>query len=749
MNCLLKENSCYWYGGGASVCTLYCSTVISNQGALGGGALWSELHSCALTGNSASCGAGAAESSLTNCTLTGNVAIGGGAGDWGGSTGGAFRSTLDNCIVYFNQNASGDSNYDSGSVLNYCYTAPLPANGVGNRAADPQLASLSHLSANSPCRGAGSTAGITGTDIDGEPWANPPSIGCDECHPGTVTGPLTVSLQANYTRVAVGYPVRFTASIEGRTTESVWSFDDGVVAINKPVITHVWTEPGEYRVALWVFNDSHWEGVSAFLTVIVDQRTRYVAAGNPNPIYPYSSWATAATNIQDAVDASAVGGLVLVTNGTYASGGRPSIGYLTNRVAVEKPLSLLSVNGPEFTVIQGFQVPGTTNGYNAIRCIYLADGAVLSGFTLTNGATLRDDDLGQVEVDRRGGGVWGEASAVVSNCLVLGNSAVYGGGASGGSLWHCTLAGNSAGYSGGGAYGGSLCNCTLVGNSAGGGGGASSAVLNNCTLTRNSADYGGGAIDVRDEDGAIGTLINCTLTGNSARISGGGAYSSTLYNCIVYFNTASEDANYDRAGRFCSWLDSCCTTPLPIGGVGNITNAPLYVDQVGGNLRLQPDSPCINSGNNAYVTTAADLDGNPRIVSGTVDIGAYEYQGTGSVISYAWLQQYGLPMDGSADYADPDHEGINNWQEWRCLTCPTNAQSALRLLPPVLTRTNTTVAWESVAGVSYFLERSTNLASPFTLLGTDIVGQASTTSYTDTNAVGTGPAFYRVSVNYP
>jgi hypothetical protein len=39
-------------------------------------------------------------------------------------------------------------------------------------------------------------------------------------------------------------------------------------------------------------------------------------------------------------------------------------------------------------------------------------------------------------------------------------------------------------------------------------------------------------------------------------------------------------------------LNYSCTTPLPTKGVGNITNAPLFVDYSGGNLRLQSNSPC-------------------------------------------------------------------------------------------------------------------------------------------------------------
>ena len=746
------------------------------------------LTNCVITGNS---GGGASGGTLYNCTLTGNSALPDMYGD-DGCGGGAFDCTLYNCIVYFNT-ASAGTNYDTSSTLNYCCTTPLPTNAVGNIAVDPQLASASYLSADSPCRGAGSAAYASGSDIDGEAWGNPPSIGCDEYHAGALTGPLTVTLLAIYTNVAVGYPVSLTALIEGRTTDSVWDFGDGDVAINEPYVSHRWTEAGDYLVALWAFNESLPGGVSTTVTIhVVAHPVYYVAATSTNPQPPYAEWATAATDIQDAVDAAAVGGTVLVSNGVYATGGWAGSGTMTTRVVVYNPLTLLSVNGPQFTVING----GGTN-----QCVSLTDGASLSGFTLTNGfagsgggvsctstnafltncvitgnsasssfgdwggggangGTLYNCTLTSNSANNGSGGAYrstlynctltnnsggGADGCTLYNCTVTGNSGQYdGGGASGCSLYNCALTGNSAtdGY-GGAVSSCTLYNCTLTGNSASSGGAAYGALLYNCTVTGNSAQYaGGGAND--------STLYNCTVTGNSAQSYGGGASGCTLYNCIVYFNTASGGgANYDSYNT----LNYCCTAPLPTSGVGNFTNAPLFVGYANGNLRLQANSPCINSGNNAYVTTATDLDGNQRIVSGTADIGAYEYQGAGSVISYAWLQQYHLPTDGSADYADPDHDGMNNWQEWICGTNPTNALSALKMTAATPTNNppGTVVTWESVSGIIYTLQRSSNLAAQpaFSLIQTNIVGQAGTTSCTDTNATGAGPFFYRVGVKWP
>jgi hypothetical protein len=474
--------------------------------------------------------------------------------------------------------------------------------------------------------------------------------------------------------------------------------------------------------------------------------TNYVWLNSPRSAPPFATWSTAAHSIQDAVDAASAGDLILVTNGLYATGGRAVFRTMTNRVAITKAVTVLSVSGPGATTIEGQASPGTNNGPGAIRCVYLADGAVLSGFGLRHGAT---HSAGDILRERSGGGVWCEsASAVVTNCALMASSAaLFGGGAYSGTLNNCTLAGNSTFYYGGGAARATLNNCTLTGNSAGwDGGGTYEATLNNCLLTGNSAQFGGGA--------SYGVLNNCTLTGNSATEetagSGGGAYGSTLNNCIAYYNDAVlTGSNYDA-----STLNYCCTMPWPEGGAGNVTNEPAFVDLAGGDFRLQSNSPCINAGNNShltnsYSTNCLDLDGNPRIAGGTVDMGAYEFQNPASIVSYAWLQQYSLPTDGSADSADPDGDLMSNYQEWQADTDPTNALSVLRiefrsLGPPV------TVQFASSSNRLYTLLRSTTLSGP----AWNAVSGANDMPGTGGALLLTDPApppsvFYRVRVRVP
>jgi hypothetical protein len=89
------------------------------------------------------------------------------------------------------------------------------------------------------------------------------------------------------------------------------------------------------------------------LTLHSTAATHYVDVNSPGPVAPYTSWATAATNIQDAVDASTSGDTVLVTNGVFQTGSRAVYRAVLNRVTVTQAISVQSVNGPAVTSIVG------------------------------------------------------------------------------------------------------------------------------------------------------------------------------------------------------------------------------------------------------------------------------------------------------------------------------------------------------------------------------------------------------------
>ena len=94
--------------------------------------------------------------------------------------------------------------------------------------------------------------------------------------------------------------------------------------------------------------------------------THYVNVNNPTPVAPYTSWATAATNIQDAVEEAVDNDRVLVTNGVYDAGGAVTPGYACmNRVVITEDITVQSVNGPKHTLIVGAEATGGGNGPDA------------------------------------------------------------------------------------------------------------------------------------------------------------------------------------------------------------------------------------------------------------------------------------------------------------------------------------------------------------------------------------------------
>ena len=387
-----------------------------------------------------------------------------------------------------------------------------------------------------------------------------------------------------------------------------------------------------------------------------------------------------------------------------------------------------------------------------------------------------------------GGGAY---SCFMSNCVVTGNRANWGGGTAGVVLYNCTVSSNTAGgygggvltgmaidstiadnknfgWGGGGLYESRAQNCSIRGNYSTNGGGVYWSYITNCVIESNSATYGGGTYNgvvvrcilrgnvASNSGGGLydGTIRGCLVAGNSAREGGGGTYflnggslenctvagNSSDYagglcfgsadNCEIYSNSASAaQAAQGRQNYLNATLNRTCTEPLPESGANNFTNAPCFVSAEGGDYRLAPDSPCIDAGTNkAWMSDSIDLDGRPRIIHRTVDLGAYE----------ALL----------ADW-DTDADRMRDWQEIYAGTDPDDSNSFLYVEAVVSSEAaGNVVRWPSVDGKRYRVDRSTNLVSdPFLFnVQSNIPAVTPMNTVTDTTAVGDGPWCYRVQV---
>ncbi|MBP7830184.1 MAG: hypothetical protein KA248_09735 [Kiritimatiellae bacterium] len=416
---------------------------------------------------------------LQNCTVVSNQLIGLGGG---GGIHHTSRGVVENCVVQYNyddaflQNHLGTAN----GAWRYSCTTSLVA-GVGNTDADPLFADPGaanfRLTDSSPCVNTGLNDPWMGgeTDLDGNPRIRVGIVdmGAFEHYPTALQCTLLGGPRSGWDQLAVVF-TGFVGGADAAITYYGWDFDDdGAPDLEGPglaVVTNVY-DPGFYDVSLVVSNGSGARAAFRQADYIrVYPSVVHVAPGG-TPVFPYATWATAATNPADTTAATRDGSTVLVSNGVYV---------LTAQVVISNSVLFQSVNGPTVTVF---------NGNGAVRAFSLSStGAVVSGFMITN------------SVATSGGGVYMSAG-LVQNCWVISNRATAGGSAGGGVRM----------------TGGTLRNCLVVGNrapstSAAQGGGvsaASGAVIENCTVVRNSAYSNAGGIQG-------GTVVNCIVLFNTA-----------------------------------------------------------------------------------------------------------------------------------------------------------------------------------------------------------------------------------------
>jgi hypothetical protein len=264
-----------------------------------------------------------------------------------------------------------------------------------------------------------------------------------------------------------------------------------------------------------------------------------------------------------------------------------------------------------------------------------------------------------------GGVIVSNGPASLNACLISGNQANLGGGMSSftadSTLIDCVFAGNVGVNEGGGMHnldssptltdcafvdnsGGAMLNdlnsgpllkrCVFIGNSAWENGGAianlgSSPTLVNCILKGNMTDKSGGAIF---NSFSSPGMFNCTFVENSAAVKGGAisdfsSSSPVLTNCILWDNRAGSPplANSFHSDSSSAPVVTFCAVENGYAGAGNIDADPLFAGPADGDTHLTWNSPCRDSGSNAAVADPLDVEEDPRVVFGTVDMGADEF----------------------------------------------------------------------------------------------------------------------------
>ncbi len=356
--------------------------------------------------------------------------------------------------------------------------------------------------------------------------------------------------------------------------------------------------------------------------------------------------------IQEGIDAAVDGDIVLVADGTYTGPGNKDLDFRGMNIAVR------SEHGAESTVIDcendgrgarfhsGESPECTLEGFTIRAGSAEFGGAVKTDISTNSCPSILNCIIVGNYASNRGGGVFFDTSAFLSDCLISGNvTDGAGGGVCLGSGYpvveKCTISNNRANsqgawnIGGGGMY---ICLCTPVINACrimdnfaacfnvDGSGGitqvTADGLISNCIIYNNDSCRGGG-IYLHDSSPAI---TNCTITQNSTSLAGGAItcyyYSyPQIVNCISW-NNYSQSEIFIRS----EYPSFATVTYSDIEGgwtgEGNIDIDPRFVDPGKEDFHLLFESPCIDTGCDAGIYV--DIDGDSRPLGNGFDMGADE-----------------------------------------------------------------------------------------------------------------------------
>jgi autotransporter-associated beta strand protein/predicted outer membrane repeat protein len=657
VDCAFENNLALTAGAGiydtASSPTLLNVTFTGNSTSGNGGGVADDngssptLTDCIFNSNAAADGGGMYNGSscsptLGDCVFVSNSAVDGGALYTGSST-----PTLNNCTITANTAsvAGGAAFNGSGALVNvnnsilWGDTAPS-----GAEISNPSAASVSYSDVS------GGFSGLANVNAN----------------PLFVASPGNLELEPYSPCVNVGNPSAVPAGVFSDLAgfpRQVGRVDLGAYECQVIYVDAASTSGGN--------NGSSWANaytsLSSALSAAKWGEEIYVAGGT----YVPGSSLTSTFDLKDNV--SIFGGYAgiaasnsyTVNYTTYATTLSGAVGSSTKAYHVvtgENTDSTITLSG---LTITGGDADGTATSMqnvggglyggspNMINCTFTNNTATSAG-----GAAYLDSNLPTLtnctftsNSAENGGAVYdANVSPTFIDCTFTSNSASGGVGAGGAisstlsptlTLTGCTLRSNTASGDGGGLYFANVSStvtaCVFNGNSAPGGGavyssGQYTSNFTNSVFDANTSTSGIGGGAGIDGLGSGLILVNCTFTANAAKNGGdGGAINIfgggvTLTNCILWNDSASSGDGVHVSNASAPIVTYSDDEDAP-RGTGNIDVNPLFVSVSGGNLQLQETSPCINAGSNAAIArVTTDAAGNPRIVDGTVDMGAYEAQ---------------------------------------------------------------------------------------------------------------------------